>query len=82
MSATTQHGVPMVERFCLARLERFSRIASQPEVVDVPAWRRLARHATLAAYRDCVMIGVGAEARRLLATARHRDEPIEQLQAG
>jgi hypothetical protein len=67
----TQIEVAAVERFCLARLERFARLASQPEVGAVPQWRHLARHATLAAYRDCLTLGRGTEARRVLASARY-----------
>jgi hypothetical protein len=71
MNQLAQTDVTAVERFCLARLERFARLASQPGVDAVPQWRRLARHAALAAYRDCLTLGRGAEARRVLASARY-----------
>jgi hypothetical protein len=74
MNQLTQIDVPAVERFCLARLGRFARLGSQPEVDAVPQLRRLARHATLAAYRDCLTIGWGPEARRVLASARYAED--------
>jgi hypothetical protein len=73
MIQLAQSDVAAVERFYLARLERFALLASQPDLETVPQWRRLARHATLAAYRDCVTVGRGAEARRVLASARYTD---------
>lgn len=73
MIQLTQIDVPAVERFCLARLERFARLASQPEVDAVPRWRGLARHATLGAYRDRLTLGRGAQARRVLASARYAE---------
>ena len=41
-----------LERFFLARLQRFAHLAATAEACDIPQWRRLARHATLSAYRD------------------------------
>ena len=55
-----------LERFFLARLQRFARLAATAEACDVPQWRRLARHATLSAYRDCASIGLEREAREIL----------------
>jgi Ser/Thr protein kinase RdoA (MazF antagonist) len=73
MSPLTQSDVLALEAFCLARLSRFARLASQPDAEDTPAWRQLARHATLSAYRDCLALGLGAEARRVLASAGRGD---------
>ena len=36
------------------------------EACDIPQWRRLARHSTLSAYRDCAAIGLEREAREIL----------------
>jgi hypothetical protein len=73
MSTLAEFDVAAVGRFYLARLERFARLAGLPDVDAVPRWRDLARHATLTAYRDCLALGLGAEARRLLASARPGD---------
>ena len=73
MSPLTQTKVGALEGFCLARLGRFARLASEPDLDAVPAWRRLARHATFSAYRDCLALGLGAEARGLLASTRRGD---------
>ncbi|HZR00427.1 MAG TPA: hypothetical protein VFC93_16615, partial [Chloroflexota bacterium] len=55
-----------LERFFLARLQRFAHLAATAEACDIPQWRRLARHATLSAYRDCASIGLEREAREIL----------------
>jgi hypothetical protein len=55
--------------FFLARLERFARLAAAAEASDIPQWRRLSRHATLSAYRDCAAIGLEREARDILGRA-------------
>jgi hypothetical protein len=55
-----------LDRFFLARLQRFARLAATAEACDIPQWRRLARHATLSAYRDCASIGLEQEAREIL----------------
>lgn len=58
-----------LQRFLLDRLERFSRIAASRGVYDIPQCRRLARHATLGAYRDCVEAGLTSEADGILHDA-------------
>ena len=55
-----------LERFFLARLQRFARLAATAEACDIPQWRRLARHSTLSAYRDCAAIGLERQAREIL----------------
>lgn len=52
--------------FMLRRLERFAALAASPGNVDRAAYR-LARHATLSAYRDCVALGRRVEAEAVLA---------------
>ena len=44
--------------FMLARLARFASLAASPDVDRIPSARELASHATLAAYRDCVALGL------------------------
>jgi hypothetical protein len=56
----------VLDRFYLRRLERFARLVDGLEGAVLPAMRRLAGHATLAAYRDCVALGLEREARDLL----------------
>jgi hypothetical protein len=59
-------------RFYLGRLERFARLVNGLASAVLPQMRRLAGHATLAAYRDCVALGLEREAREILAhTAKH-----------
>jgi hypothetical protein len=53
-----------LERFCLARLRRFAELAATAGAP--PGQSSLARHATLAAYRDCVALGVEDTAREIL----------------
>ena len=53
-------------RFYLRRLERFARLSHQPDRALLPERRRLAGHAALAAYRDCVALGLEREARGIL----------------
>jgi len=62
----TQANLANLERFFLARLQRFARLAATAEACDIPQWRRLARHSTLSAYRDCAAIGLEREAREIL----------------
>lgn len=61
-----QANLANLERFFLTRLQRFARLAATAEACDIPQWRRLARHATLSAYRDCATIGLEREAREIL----------------
>ena len=57
-----------LEHFFLNRLERFARLASVADASQIPQWRRLARHATLSAYRDCVALGLERQARGVLSS--------------
>jgi hypothetical protein len=57
------------ERFHLARLHRFASLAVISETLPRSDWRVLARHATLAAYRDCVALGIDGVARDVLRLA-------------
>jgi hypothetical protein len=57
------------ELFCLARLHRFASMVGTADALPRPAWRVLARHATLAAYRDCVALGLEEVAREVLRRA-------------
>lgn len=61
-----QINLANLERFFLARLQRFARLAAAADASDIPQWRRLARHSTLSAYRDCAAIGLEKEARDIL----------------
>jgi hypothetical protein len=55
-----------LERFCLARLDRFVQIAIAADGATVGPWRRLARHATFAAYQDCLALGLERQAQAIL----------------
>jgi hypothetical protein len=59
------------ERFCLRRLYRFARLAEGPDSPRDPVLRRLAGHSALAAYRDCLALGLEQSAREVLDRA-HR----------
>jgi hypothetical protein len=61
-----QINLANLERFFLARLQRFARLAAAADASEIPQWRRLARHSTLSAYRDCAAIGLEKEARDIL----------------
>ncbi len=65
-----------VERFLLTRLERFTRIAATAEASAIPQWRKLARHASAGAYRDCLNAGLEAEARDLLKLSSSDEEAL------
>ena len=62
----------VLRRFYLRRLERFARLSHRPDGATVPEMQRLAGHATLAAYRDCVAVSLEREAREVLARASGR----------
>jgi hypothetical protein len=62
----------VLARFYLRRLERFARLSRRPGSALLPERRRLVGHATLAAYRDCVALGLEQEARAVLAGASDR----------
>jgi hypothetical protein len=53
----------------LARLRRFAVLAGEARVCAQPGLARLARHATVSAFRDCLALGLEPEARRALAEA-------------
>jgi hypothetical protein len=53
---------PDLEYFVLARLERFAIRLTEPRLREIPAWRRLAEHATSVTIEDCLALGLGAEA--------------------
>jgi len=59
-----------MDSFMLARLTRFAGLAADPQLEGSPAWRRLARRATLATFSDCVALGLRAEALAILRSAR------------
>lgn len=66
MNNTEQINLANLERFFLTRLQRFARLAAAADASDIAQWRRLARHSTLSAYRDCAAIGLEKEAREIL----------------
>jgi hypothetical protein len=55
-----------IEDFLLARLKRFAMLGNAADLSGAPEWRRLARRATLSAYRDCVAAGLEDQARSAL----------------
>jgi hypothetical protein len=61
-----------LDRFYLRRLERFARLSHQPDSALLPERQRLAGHAALAAYRDCLALGLGREAREVLTRVSGR----------
>ena len=69
MNNTEQVNLANLERFFLNRLQRFARLAATADASDIAQWRRLARHSTLSAYRDCAAIGLEKEARDILGRA-------------
>ena len=54
-------GGPELEYLVLARLERFATRLADPRVREIPAWERLAQHATSVAIGDCLALGLGDE---------------------
>ena len=58
--------------FMLRRLERFAALAASASLEELPSVRRLARHAALSAYRDCVGLGLIEPATAILARTRGR----------
>jgi hypothetical protein len=65
----------VLTRFYLRRLERFARLSERPESALAPERRLLAGRALLAAYRDCVALGLAGEARDVLARVIGRRVP-------
>jgi transposase-like protein len=68
-----QLNIANLERFFLNRLERFARLAGVADASQIPQWRRLARHSTLSAYRDCVTLGLEKEARAILSRSGRQE---------
>lgn len=64
---TSDLNIANLERFFLNRLTRFARIAAEADASQIPQWRRLARAATLSAYRDCASINLERQAREILS---------------
>jgi hypothetical protein len=62
----------VLARFYLRRLERFARLSTRADGALGRERRRLAGHATVAAYRDCVAIGLERQAREILARSAGR----------
>ena len=75
MGQSNTLNIPGVERFFLDRLARFSHLAAEASASGIPQWSRLARHATLSAYKDCVSIGLEREASEILAKPRIQSTP-------
>jgi hypothetical protein len=67
--APIRYDRPPDPALCLARLRRFAALSLAPGVCAVQPKARLARHATVSAFRDCLGLGLEAEARRELALA-------------
>jgi hypothetical protein len=67
-------GASNLGSFLLARLERFVGRLADPGVRGIPAWHRLARHATAAGIADCLALGLAHEAITIL-NAAHGDLP-------
>jgi hypothetical protein len=62
----------VLDRFYLRRLRRFARLAHRIDGPMAPDTQRLAGHAALTAYRDCVALGLEREAREVLASVARR----------
>jgi hypothetical protein len=56
----------ILDRYYLRRLWRLARLTHRNDVEVDPEVQRLAGRATLAAYRDCVALGLEREAREVL----------------
>ncbi len=65
-------ATPELRVFMLRRLERFAALAASPTVAEVGSVQRLARHAVLSAYRDCVAYGLAEDATAVLDRVRRR----------
>lgn len=55
--------------FMLGRLHRFVGLVQAADNLGLKQWERLAKQATLSAYRDCVAIGLEEQARRIISDA-------------
>ena len=53
-------------QICLARLNRFARLAHTEYAQTIPELRQLTRRAVLSAYRDCQAVGLEDAARRII----------------
>lgn len=60
--------------FFMARLERFARLAAGLEGTDNPAFHKLAKKATLDAYRDLSRLGYEETARAIIQRASARQQ--------
>jgi len=69
MEAMHVQSAPALRRLFLARLERCARLAAPADQSAPSPWEELARRATLSTYRDCVALGVEAEALDILGRA-------------
>ena len=67
MGQNDEMNTANLEHFFINRLSRFARLASEADASQIPQWRRLARAATLSAYRDCASLGMEREAREVLS---------------
>jgi hypothetical protein len=56
----------VLSSFYLRRLRRFARLSHRPDAASDPEMQRLTGQAMLAAYRDCVALGLELEARDVL----------------
>jgi hypothetical protein len=61
MTATTQSNLTLMQRVALTRLQRFARVARVAEQSDSPLWQTLARRSAANAYRDALLVGLGAQ---------------------
>jgi hypothetical protein len=60
---------PELEFFALNRLQRFASRLGDQRLQEIPAWERLARHATSIAIADCLALGLGDEMLPILEEA-------------
>lgn len=68
-------GTINVDSFFLNRLERFANIAQSSKEFGVLQQIKLASHATLSAYRDCVALGLEQKARAILTRVDRDYQP-------
>jgi len=62
-----RHSYTPLELFFLGRLERFLRLRRQHRMNELPPELvKLLDKAILSTYRDCLQLGIGEEARRIL----------------
>lgn len=56
-----------LRQFFRTRLEKSLRLTAYADKTDIPQWKKLARHATLSAYRDLSSLGLENEAKEILS---------------